>query len=749
MVHVPMSPSPQFGVEGDSDEKDDDPSASSEGDERTRTERRHKWINRQITFAADTGKVTYVLEVVQSHLQGMNLINFSTALHRIAKLALGCSVQARERIMGQKAMKELQRAVVKYVNMTVGVKKNHGDDVPTLVSTHSSLIDMLQAAGRAGSVTGPVASAFDEAYNHEHLSEMRCLSIICWSCATLRIREESLFDRVASVSSARFGEMKPFELSNMLWAFAKLSLGHALFFDGMAPHLLSRREGQFSPQCLSTIVWAFGTAKVHQAAVFTSIAKELASNANIMAPQGIANTAWAFARVRRQEAPLFRALAEAAVRQSVVWTFKPQELSNTVWAFATVGLTHPLLFERIMEVAINRRSELPPQNVANVLWAYAKLMAPTRSQLFPPLLEVTMGRLQQFKPQEVSAILWAVAREVHSSPTCRRFFLVVPQHFSTRLPEFTSQALACMVEAFTLAEVDGLEFFELMMQESTSRLSSFQPPSLCTLFRGVVLKAQRMPDGYPAHLVHLRTISEHIAGRLGEMQPHNMIHMVQTLKMLSPMQRATNTQHLENSVPIMQVQACKIGAPDIMDIEGSPSTTILDCGSDGLGTCSGGAFSRGRPSGGGATGARTSKRRSKRQGMMGAGPAGDTGAPVHTKRAQRASRSTHHEQGRHGAIGVCRAATSAKDQSASSSATNWEPPPMVALARTLGWMDLGPPYFLSAPGHDGHLTRRVPAESADNTRLHIPNDPQGQPMYVEMPVPADTLEAAPAFALAC
>mmetsp|Transcript_119972 Transcript_119972/g.344858 ORF Transcript_119972/g.344858 Transcript_119972/m.344858 type:complete len:813 (-) Transcript_119972:136-2574(-) len=463
-------------------------------------DRHHKWLNRQITAAADTGDMEWLLQVIESNLPDMNLINFSTAVHRTAKLALGCSPAKREQYMTHPSMMSLKRAVL--------------DCVTSSISPDGTWLRTRRPEDQA--------------------SEMRCLSIICWSCATIRIREESLFQRAAAASKHRLHEMKPFELSNMLWSFAKLSLGDPAFFNALAPHLLKRREGEFSSQCLSTIVWAFGTVKAHNHAIFTSFARELAAAAPTMATQGIANTAWAFARVRRQEGPLFRALAEVACKEHVAATFKPQELSNTVWAFATVGLQHPQLFSCLADVSINRRWELPPQNIANMLWAYAKLAAPRRERLFPALLEVTSTRLELYKPQEVSAILWAAAREIAgggASPSCRGLFYEVPKHFAHRLPDFTSQAMACMAEAFTLAEVENIPFFELIVQESLRRLPTFQPPSLCTLFRGLVLCMQKQPEGNSS-LQNLETLGKHVLSRLGEMQPHNNLHLVQSLDLL-------------------------------------------------------------------------------------------------------------------------------------------------------------------------------------------------------------------------
>jgi hypothetical protein len=492
-------------------------------------ERHHRWINKQITSAAETGNISWLLQVVEANMARMNLINFSTSLHRVAKLALGTNACSREWIMEHATIQALRKAVVEHV--------------------------ALASIATSGNLPKPSAPL--------HVSEMRCLSIICWSCATLRMREESLFDHMARVSETRLAELKPFELSNMLWAFAKLSLGSKRFFDGMASSLLYRREGQFSPQCLSTLVWAFGTAKVHSPAVFTSVAAEITAKAHAMVPQGIANTVWAYARVQRQEAHLFHALAETAVKSDIIWTFKAQELSNIVWAFATVGLPHGQLFTRIAEVTVQRRFELPPQNVANMLWAYAKLVAEARVFLFPPLLELATKQLHTYKPQEVSAILWAAAKET-GCPGSNELFMAVPKVFRNQLPTFTSQALACMVEAFVLVEFHDDSFFEAMMEESLARIHTFQPPSLCTLFRGLALRSTGWIDSLALER-HIETVKENIIARLDEMQAHNIMHLQQSMELFHPSFSPVDLASLLSNGTTLPIKID--GGCDALDIE--------------------------------------------------------------------------------------------------------------------------------------------------------------------------------------
>merc|ERR1719174_223277 len=165
------------------------------------------------------------------------------------------------------------------------------------------------------------------------------MSIVCWSCATLRFREEKLMEKISEIVLPCLNELKPFELSNMLWAYAKLSMGNPPLLAAVSERMLSRQQGEFSMQCLSMIAWSFATEKQRDASVFYSIANEIVNHACAKKPQEIANTLWAYAKNRCTEVRLFEALA-------------------------TVSLQHPALFKQVVAVAISKRREMSPQNIA-------------------------------------------------------------------------------------------------------------------------------------------------------------------------------------------------------------------------------------------------------------------------------------------------------------------------------------------------------------------------------------------------
>ena len=69
-----------------------------------------------------------------------------------------------------------------------------------------------------------------------------------------------------------------------------------------------------------------------------------------------------------------------------------------------------LFMEALAEEAAQKRKDFNPQNVANMLWAFAKLDYNPRCGLVALLAEEAMQKLPQFVSQNVSNMLWAFAK---------------------------------------------------------------------------------------------------------------------------------------------------------------------------------------------------------------------------------------------------------------------------------------------------------------------------------------------------
>mmetsp|Transcript_108487 Transcript_108487/g.203660 ORF Transcript_108487/g.203660 Transcript_108487/m.203660 type:complete len:586 (-) Transcript_108487:128-1885(-) len=323
-------------------------------------------INKQIIEAAQKHDLQQLLWTISKHLLDMNLVNLSTALHRVAKLANNSS--ATHVILGQcSVVHQLLEAIV------VQLQK--------------------------------------ESVLHV---KPQSLSNILWALASLQIVSKPIIQLCLHISEQSLASFKPFEVSTTLWALAKLkTLGPGTFpsiksmFDAAALHL-AKHVKQFEFRCLSMIAWSYATSQEFNAQFFCFLGTYLAQKVAVGCGQELSLTAWAFgtAGIRHQE--LFDALTGKALHQMDV--FKPQELSNLVWGCASCNYFHQELFAAVLSSA--KQKKLGSQHLANILWAFSRAspdLTIIRNAHFV-LLPQCMEHLDVFKPEEISSVALSTAK---------------------------------------------------------------------------------------------------------------------------------------------------------------------------------------------------------------------------------------------------------------------------------------------------------------------------------------------------
>eukprot|EP00440_Ansanella_granifera_P045407 gb/GFBE01049196.1/.p1 GENE.gb/GFBE01049196.1/~~gb/GFBE01049196.1/.p1 ORF type:complete len:838 (+),score=163.56 gb/GFBE01049196.1/:1-2514(+) len=421
------------------------------------------WINQQIISASATGDLQHLMSTIMNHLQQMNLVNLSTALHRLAKLASTDSyLQADLR---------------------------NDERLEVLLHTISIAFTTLEAAE----------------------VQPQSISNVVWSLATMRYVHRPLLQVLTELSVSNIDLFKPFELSTTLWALAKLgtvdqisAVLKPVFQQAAAPHILSRAH-DFGFRCLATTAWAFATARQRHARLFRVVAAQMLPMVHSANCQEMANTAWAFGTAGFHDDELFKALAEKAMMRPR--DFKPQELSNMLWGFATNGFFHEGFFSQASVVA--QKMDLQAQHLANILWAFARVRPrhPLTHGTILALLPLCTAQLRTFKPQEVSSTALAVGKAMgitdnngelpaavgrhmmlqeaqHLPPEVLDFFNCCTTWVASRLPEFSAQSLANTVSAFVMVPVAGsAALFELVGREVLSRINELEATALLHLLK--------------------------------------------------------------------------------------------------------------------------------------------------------------------------------------------------------------------------------------------------------------------------
>lgn len=243
----------------------------------SKTSAQQKRINRELVAAGKRSSLQ-VLKVVARNLGQMNGVNLATSFHRISR-----------------AGEELLRV------SSPGV--------------FSSLLEMAEHFAEW------------ELANRDASLPANCCTIIAWSCAQLRVFRPSLFAKLAAVATPQLHSCQPYEVTNLLWAFAEFYKFDQDTASDAAPELralldavadvFSRRShGDFKVQVLTSALMSVSSLPWDQSFsktwLLSSTFQELSSRWEEMELEGQAQVAVALERLRVKCSPLFNSLISNA-----------------------------------------------------------------------------------------------------------------------------------------------------------------------------------------------------------------------------------------------------------------------------------------------------------------------------------------------------------------------------------------------------------------------------------------------------
>lgn len=327
-------------------------------------------INSHIIAAADTGRLACVLETVEATLPSMNLVNLSTATHRLARMTAN-DTAARNALR-----------------------------------THPLF------AGIVSSIRAKLAGVEGK----DVAAQCQSLSNIAWSLATVQFPDLPLLGALATLAHRQVDSFKPYELSSLLWAFAKFDAleatvcAYALPFFESAAERIKTHMKQFTFRCLVMTAWAFATARFHDDAFFRAIGEQLLPNASSGSCQEIAQVAWAFGTANVFDESLFKALAKGALQQ--MGEFKGCDLACLLSGFGSCGCVGAELSSRAVEAMLTLDVEMEPPQFAEAFEALS-CMRPrhmaTRTAVLA-LLPRASTLLDAFEPQDLALVTEALTR---------------------------------------------------------------------------------------------------------------------------------------------------------------------------------------------------------------------------------------------------------------------------------------------------------------------------------------------------
>ena len=210
--------------------------------------------------------------------------------------------------------------------------------------------------------------------------------------------------------------------ANIFWASVELQKKVKGFDEKLLAELGSYAETSSSgmnPQDVSNVLWA--AAKLQDVApeVLTAvpaIARRIPQEVDGMKPQELANSLWAAANLQDVAPEVLTAVPAIARRiPQEVDRMKPQELANSLWAAANLQDVAPEVLIAVPAIAARIPQEVDGMNgqdLSNNLWAAAKLqdVAPDVLAAVPAIAKRVPGKLQAFISLGLSTSLWACAQ---------------------------------------------------------------------------------------------------------------------------------------------------------------------------------------------------------------------------------------------------------------------------------------------------------------------------------------------------
>jgi len=237
--------------------------------------------------------------------------------------------------------------------------------------------------------------------------------------------------------------------ANSVWAYGNLGInpGEDVLQEYAA--FATHKINEFTPQNLSNFVWALAKLGVYNDELFSTACWKAVQTMHAFTPQSVANFIWAFATLGHPpDAAFLRAAVAHSTSKLDQWA--PQNLSNVAWAFGTlkdeslIKTYLPTFLPAIVAEVTSRLStpekekDFSRQHLANYFWALAVTEYNPGAVALRALLDSLQKRVSFCIPQELSNVVWSAAKLQFYDG---HFMDAFADEAVSRIEEFTQQNL--------------------------------------------------------------------------------------------------------------------------------------------------------------------------------------------------------------------------------------------------------------------------------------------------------------------
>eukprot|EP00931_Biecheleriopsis_adriatica_P059960 TRINITY_DN35964_c0_g1_i1.p1 TRINITY_DN35964_c0_g1~~TRINITY_DN35964_c0_g1_i1.p1 ORF type:complete len:665 (+),score=124.16 TRINITY_DN35964_c0_g1_i1:90-2084(+) len=341
--------------------------------------------------------------------------------------------------------------------------------------------------------------------NRQEIDAPRSIMRVMWALGKVGARSQdvdAIIQHVSQVAKPQLHCFSSQELSNVLWAVAKLGDGRRLTESSSKLALAvttesTRRITGFSAQCLTNSLWAVAKLEL-RGAVVEAFAQQCilsihAAMFKEMSPQGLANSLWACAKLLpsiNQEVAIrfcLDAARRATASEDLIKLFFPQELSMALWAMARIlgrragrggcSKNYPeveVFASHVADDACSRIHDFTPQGISNIAWSLATLdlvRLPSTARFFEAVVVVAVPQIHSYPPQAIANLCWALSRRDVALELLSAIAPAAAYEAQRRARDFTWQDLSGIVSSLMGTSFKGTKEIQAFATSLVQRAS--------------------------------------------------------------------------------------------------------------------------------------------------------------------------------------------------------------------------------------------------------------------------------------
>jgi len=286
------------------------------------------------------------------------------------------------------------------------------------------------------------------------------------------------------------------QIATVAWSFATIlepitsnnnnnALNVAPFF-GAAHRAFQSNRDEFSTKHMANLAWSCMTCRHNMPELFNDLSDEfisqrlddetIADSEESIDAVTLCQLASSFAKARHNDVRLFEAIARAVL--PILPDFNGRQLANLIQPFAFAKIVPKLgddgrtLFDEVAKVTILQVKSLAPQNMANILWAYATTEQ-SNPALFSAIAYEATPRLKEFSSKQLANLAWALSKYPPQSKDII-FDRIASEVVNRGMESFTNQGLTMIAHSFaTVGHTSHDVFWNTVEEAATKRAFEF------------------------------------------------------------------------------------------------------------------------------------------------------------------------------------------------------------------------------------------------------------------------------------